>query len=115
MSLHSHRSLDFLLERRRGETSNPADISPGRKIIKEIEWVRIEMGWDGIDYVKPRFRVNNSTALNYGPKVNLPSPYSRIWDGNLTPSNLQLFNTKPRRRPSILMVNYWNYMDYVRR
>jgi hypothetical protein len=60
-------------ERRRGETLSPADINPSRKIIKEIESVRIEMGWDGIDDVTPKFRVNNSTALSYVPKVSLLS------------------------------------------
>ncbi len=46
-------------------TENPVDLNNRRRIIQQIEDVRYEMGWDGIDDLTSRnFHVTNSTNLN---------------------------------------------------
>lgn len=65
-------------ERRGAKASDPTGINYRRKIIQQIEYVRTEMGWDGIDDVTPKIRVTNSPTLNYPLKTDLPQPKEKM-------------------------------------
>lgn len=55
-------------------TEKPINLADRRRIIQQVEHVRTQMSWDGINNVKPRIYVKDSPSLFYTPKTDmLPS------------------------------------------
>lgn len=59
---------------RRTRTDVPVSLDHRRRVIQQIEHVRIEMSWDGGDDLTPKPHVIDSPNSYYTPKIDLPQP-----------------------------------------
>jgi hypothetical protein len=63
---------------RRTRTDVPVSLDHRRRVIQQIEHVRIQMSWDGGDDLTPKPHVIDSPYSYYTPKIDLPQPRENL-------------------------------------
>jgi hypothetical protein len=87
--------------RRRTGTEKPISLGDRRRIIQQVEHVRTQMGWDGIDYMKPRIHVIDSPSPYYTPKTDLLLSIEAIREEELEKGPYFEKESEPREKETV--------------
>jgi hypothetical protein len=82
-------------------TEKPIKLTDRRRIIQQVENVRTQMSWDGVNDAKPKIYVKDSPNLFYAPKTDLLPSLEAMRKGELKRKSDSEKEREPRKKGTV--------------